>query len=564
MINTERLCLGCMNDNGGEKICPVCGYDSTQHNPSDCLPTKFVIKNRYYLGKVVSINGEGITYIAWDKANDAVVSVKEYFPKGFAHRNPDKTVSIISGGEYTFNEGLLEFMEINKVIMDSDLPALIPVIDVFEENGTVFAVSENIQGITLEKFLEKNGGILKWGQVRALFLPLIDTIKGMNDLGIIHRGISAQTIIASRDGKFRITDYRIRKQRLDNSEQESELYAGYSPIELYGFEDMHDDTYTDVYGISAVLFRVLIGNVPAAATVRIQNDAMSIPARFAEELPRHVLASLANGLQVLPEKRTRDIETFKNELVYGEINEAKEVKRPSKKATAEEEVEAPKKKKGGSAKYAVISAVSTALVFAVIAAVLVFGVFRDEIFPPKEDPNSSEEVIIDAPEVDNLGDIESGAEVTAKQYSVPDLKGKFYQEIIENDDYEMFEFVISDKAEFSQEVEKGAVCGQSVAAGTQVVRDTKIELVLSLGKKEVKVANVIGLDEINAKLELLKQGFLYQNIEVLEKYDEEKEPGVVVDQQPKYNEEVNTNTSIKIYINSYKGNENLEGTSSER
>lgn len=564
MINTERLCLGCMNDNGGEKICPICGYDSANTNPDNCLPAKFVIKNRYYLGKAVSVNGEGISYIAWDKANDTVVNIKEYFPKGFAHRNPDKTVSIVSGGEYTFNEGLLEFMEINKTIMNSDLPAVVPVIDVFEENGTVFAVSENIQGITLEKFLAKNGGTLKWGQVRALFLPLIDTIKGMNDLGVIHRGISAETIIASRDGKFRITDYRIRKQRLQDSEQESELYEGYSPIELYGFQDMHDDTYTDVYGISAVLFRVLIGNVPAAATVRIQNDAMSIPARFAEELPRHVLASLANGLQVLPEKRTRDVETFKNELVYGEINEAAVVKRPNKKAVAEDDAEAPKKKKGSSAKYAVISAVSTALVFAVVAGILVFGVFKDKIFPPKEDPDASQEVIIDAPEVDNLGDIESGAEVTAKQYSVPNLKGKFYQEIIENDDYEMFEFVISDAAQFSQDVEKGAVCSQSIAAGTAVVRDTKIELVISLGKKEVKVANVIGLDEINAKLELLKQGFLYQNIEVLEKYDEEKEPGVVVDQQPKYNEEINTNTAIKIYINSYKGNDTLENSSSDR
>ena len=28
MINTERLCLGCMNDSGGEQICPICGYDS--------------------------------------------------------------------------------------------------------------------------------------------------------------------------------------------------------------------------------------------------------------------------------------------------------------------------------------------------------------------------------------------------------------------------------------------------------------------------------------------------------------------------------------------------------
>ena len=67
-----------------------------------------------------------------------------------------------------------------------------------------------------------------------------------------------------------------------------------------------------------------------------------------------------------------------------------------------------------------------------------------------------------------------------------------------------------------------------------------------------------------SKLELLKQGFLYQNIEVLEKYDEEKEPGVVVDQQPKYNEEINTNTAIKIYINSYKGNDTLENSSSDR
>ena len=37
MINTERLCPGCMNDNGGEKICPICGYDSASRNPDICL-----------------------------------------------------------------------------------------------------------------------------------------------------------------------------------------------------------------------------------------------------------------------------------------------------------------------------------------------------------------------------------------------------------------------------------------------------------------------------------------------------------------------------------------------
>ena len=47
MINTERLCPGCMNDNGGEKICPICGYDSASRNPDICLPVGFTLDNRY-------------------------------------------------------------------------------------------------------------------------------------------------------------------------------------------------------------------------------------------------------------------------------------------------------------------------------------------------------------------------------------------------------------------------------------------------------------------------------------------------------------------------------------
>ncbi len=548
MLNTERLCMGCMNDNGGEKICPICGYEKGTAN-GDCLPVKLIIKDRYLVGRVLSINGAEITYIGWDTANDSVINIKEYFPEGFANRNPDKTVSIIKGGEYTFNEGLMEFAEINRVIMNSELPSLVPVSDVFEENGTIYAISAAVTGITLERFLAKNGGTLKWEQARALFLPLIDTVKGMNDIGIVHRAISADTVIVGRDGKLRLGDYSIRRLRLTGSGLETELYSGYAAVEQYGFEGMHDDNYTDVYGLSATIFRVLIGNIPPEANVRIQNDAMSIPARFAEELPRHVLAALANGLQVLPQDRTKDIEAFKNELVYGEIPNAA----PSRKSKGEaaEKPAVKEKKKGGSAKYAVLSSVITAGVFLILAAVLVFGVFKDDIFKSKEPADYSSDISIDAPMVESIGTVDSGAEVTAKLYSVPDFKGKYYAEIIENEDYEMFEFVLVDK-NFSNSP-KGTVCAQSVAAKTDVVRDTKIELTVSLGPKEIKIANVKGLDETNAKLELLKQGFIYDNIEVLEKYDEDSDPGVVLEQDPKYGSQVSPDAAVKIYLNSYKG-----------
>lgn len=552
MFNIDRLCLGCMNDNGGEKICPICSFDSSSRNPENALPLKFVIDDRYVIGKVLSANGEGITYIAWDNAAEIAVNIKEYFPINFANRNPDKTVSMVKGGEYTFNEGLMEFAEINRAIMHSTLSSLIPVTSVFEENGTIYAVSSVVQGITLESFLERNGGTLKWEQARALFLPLIDTISGMNDLGIIHRGISPETIIVGRDGKLRISGYAIKKLRLENSELETEIEAGYAAAEQYGFEGMHDDTYTDVYGLSATIFRVLIGSSVPEATLRLQNDVMTIPSRFAEELPRQVLAALANGLQVLPKERTKNIEAFKNELIYGEIPDI-----PVRKEKAVKEDEAPKKK-GSSAKSGIIAAAITAGVLIIVGTVLLLTVFKDNIFDIGNNPSSSEESSSSAPVVESIGTVESGAEITAKLYKVPDFKGKYYSEIEDNDEYEMFDIIISDK-NFSADCPKGTVCSQSVKAGDEVERDTKIELVISLGVQEVKVANLSGLSETEAKLELLKLGFLYENIEVLEKYDEDKKPETVVDQSPKYGEKVNVDTAVKIYINSYKGDE----TSSE-
>ena len=554
MSSNGKLCPGCMNDSGGEKICPICGYDSTKQNPENCLPIGFVLGERYAVGQAKHTNGEGIAYIGWDNSESSVVTVREYFPSGFAVRNADKTVGMVKGGEYTFNEGLIEFIDINRQIIESSLPSQMPITDVFEENGTAYTVTQSISAITLREFLTKNGGTLKWEQARPLFLPLIDTIKGMNDLGIIHGGISTDTVLVGRDGKLRISGYSIKNLRLNDSPLESVIFHGFAAIEQYD-SDMHTDAYTDVYGLCAVLFAVLMGNVPPRATERLNNDSMTVPAKFAEELPRHVLSALANGLQVLPQNRTKNIEAFKNELVYAEMSDTAPLTRKTEKAeTASRKVS---KKSGSTAKYVVISSVCTAAVFFAIVAILIFTVFKEDIFGKDSSSGQSSAVSVSAPSVDEIGAVDSGAEVSDVLFTVPQLTGKYYAELTdttvpEAEVYEKFEFVIKGK-EYSDKYQRGQICAQSVAEGTGVVRDTKIELIISLGPKEIKIANVLGLDETNAKLELLKQGFLYDNIEVSEKYDEDHEPGVVLEQEPKYGTQVSADSAVKIYINSYTG-----------
>lgn len=551
-MDTEKLCMGCMNDIDGEQICPICGYDNSLQNHSQALPVKYILKNRYVIGRTLSVNGEGITYIAWDLRTDNSVKIKEYFPLGIAIRNPDVTVSILPDKKYVFNEGLLEFMEIGRVIMGRDLPALQEVEDVFEDSGTAYTVYRNIQGITLSDFLERNGGVLKWEQARALLLPLIDTIKAMNDIGIYHNAICPETIIVGRDGKLRITDYSIRRLRISDSDVESELYDGYAAIEQYGIANMKTGAYTDVYGLCATLFKIFIGNDIPKATLRVQDPGLAIPSRFAEELPRHVLAALANGLKVSPQERTVNIEALKNELVYGEIVEAKpEPKEDEIKSSSKDKK--VKEKKSSGVKYVVASAGITAVVFLLVGAALYFGLLKGD----KEKTPTESNVVVSVPEEEDT--TSKYEDLPEKTYTIPDFTGKTYAEILEDENNENFIIVLNDNKVYSSKFARGQVCKQSVKKGKEVKKETKIELTISLGSKEFKMPNVVGLDEQSAKLELLKAGFLYENIKVLEKYDENSEPGVILEQTPEYSEKVNTDILVSIYKNTYEGEDPEQG-----
>ncbi len=546
MLSTDRLCMGCMNDNGGEQVCPICGFEAKAKNPKNAVPLKTMINDRFIVGRVLSANGEGIDYIGWDTTNDSIVQIREYFPAGVAKRNPDKTVSMLKGKEYTFNEGLLEFLEINKTIKSSDLPSLVPVIEIFEENGTAFAIMQNIQGVTLSDFLSRNGGTLKWEQARALFLPLIDTIKGMHELGIVHKGISTDTVIVGRDGKLRLTGYSINKLRYENDEVQFEVLDGFAAIEQYKTEEEFKvGPHTDVYGFCATLFNVLIGNLPAKATARLENDSMSIPSKFAEELPRQVLISLANALQVKPCDRTADMEALKNQLVYGEFPAAA-VAVADKKENGNE-----KKSKSGSGKVVLVTTIVTVVFILLLAIILIFTVFRDSIFGNDNNsqpstPSTSSPVIDNSSEESYPDDIET-------LYIVPNFVGSYLSDVLEVEDNENFVFVIKGK-EYSSHP-RGTICSQSIAKDSEVPKGTEIEIVISLGRKEFKMPNVLNKTEMEAKLELLKAGFLYENIEPLYRYDEDSAPGQIIEQYPAAGDTVNAEIAIKIYINTYEGDD---------
>ena len=544
MVNTERLCMGCMNDNGGEKVCPICGHDSSEDNTTVQLAIgTWLNANRFLVGKVIEEGGDGITYIGWDNDSNAVVNIREYFPDGLAVRSSDRmTVTPAAEKGLAFNKGMEEFVSLfSKLSALPESAAILKVIDAFESNGTVYAVSQVVSGISLKAFLVRNGGSLKWEQVKPLFMPLLATVSELNDAGIIHRGISPETIIVGRDGKLRLTGFSIKDARVEHTEFIARLQSGYSSPEQY----LENDEYSavcDVYALGAVMFRCLIGTTPPDAKERLVNDKLSISAKITETVPKGALIAVASTLKVDKTERTASVDRFRRMLEAVSSNTvilAQEENGDKKQKT---------KKGADGKKYAIIASAITAGIFLVLICLgMIF--FKDALFPAESEPVDVSQQSSSMPDTPSVGDVDSTiVHPGEKLYVVPDYTGHTFNNIIRDESLVgKFEIVIAG-TEYSNTVARGHVCKQTVAKGSEVARDTEIGVYISLGPSSVNMPNLVGMTEEKAYITLLEYGFFKSNIEFIYKNDDSFAPGTVIETSVKSNKTVSTNDSITIYV----------------
>ena len=553
MANYNRLCPGCMKDNEGKQICSFCGFDSSKDNPPDKLPLRFLIRDRYFVGKVLFSDDESTVYLGYDCIENRPVNIKEYYPATISRRNPDRTVFIPREAQYLFNKGLMEFISVNKKFIGFPLVSLPATYAVFEENSTAYAICDTVDGITLKSFIARNGGILKWEQIRPLILPLIDTVKALHDMSLIHGDISPETVMVCRDKKLRLLGVHaniFKSAKSDNGLSVPVLHSGYAAPEQYG--DLHDGlgAYTDVYGLCATILTVITGIIPPVAGERIKNDMLKIPAHFADELPRQVLVAIANGMQIKPAERTASIDVLKNELIYGETKE--NIRKSQHAAAAKQKNGAnpqqKKEKKGSGFKYAAIALGVTAAIIVVVLITLALTIFKDSLFGKETQPSFNEPSM---PSQQQIGDYDSDAVDSKAFYDVPDLRGKTYVELADIEDLDHFEVVIKNK-EYSKTYERGKICEQSIAPGTSKEYGSVIEIVISLGTRQVRMPSLAGMTQEQAQIALLRAGFLFENIEIVEQYDSSATPGIVLDQYPERKKAISPESEVRVYVNSYE------------
>ena len=491
-----------------------------------------VLKERYLIGKVIEKNTEGATYISYDQTEDKKVLIREFMPEQIAERNEsNQYIRPKTGYERQFKTALSDFVELSRQLLALDkITSMVPVMDRFVDNDTVYVVYRYIRSLTLSAFLQRNGGELTWSQTKKMFLPLLNTLSQLHKKGIIHRGISTETILVDQDNKLWLTGFCIADIRAEGGDAGASLFEGYAAPEQYSLNSWQGN-WTDVYGISAVLYRVLTGTRPSDGNSRRISDDLCPPDELNRKIPANISDAIFSGMVVSSEKRVQSIDEFTGLLL--EEGDTHTAVFESSKVNLEIKKKKPKNRKVRVAVWAMV--VTTLILLGLMFWVLhTLGIFRQE---ETSKPSQT---------ISYLDGQSSGADSVVSADGVPDFVGKDIDAIKNNPDYtNRFEFIV--KEDYNEEYpNKNIVYYQNPAKGTPMPNKGYVTLYVSKGSEKVSMPGLKGSTLEFATKTLTENELKYEVVYIV---DASAESGLVIRTVPAEGEMVSKKTStIYLYI----------------
>lgn len=489
MVFDKNLCMGCMNELDENGVCHYCNYTDNVPFLQSYLAPKTVLDNRYIVGKMLSYNGEGASYICYDTVAKEKVVIREYMPDTLCEREKGSQKIIVDSDCLAkYKTFMSEFVDMNKVLSRMrNLDHIVTAEDIIYANNTTYVVLDYVEGVSLKKFLQSNKGFLTWEQVKKLLMPLFTTLSIIHNAGIIHRGISPENIIVTTDGELKLTGFSISSIRTANTGLSTEFYSGYTAPEQYSCLDWQG-TWTDVYAIAAVTYRILTGIVPLDANTRITNDTMPEAVRVNPRVPVHVSKVLAKAMCVKGSDRIQTITKLVSALFeprnHMEHQKGATQTIPVQKMTDRNNSEKPVN--DTKMKQMNIAAIVTGII--ILTLIIGLGIFLIyQILTPSGDENSS------AADISSLVS-ETSTDETSKTIQTTSAKPQSqygYGSIMPNVVDMRYETAVKQLSEdftirvdyfYSDDVPKGIITEQSIAQGSDYDPKLKNELVLKVSK----------------------------------------------------------------------------------
>lgn len=321
-MKIENLCINCMKEKASpEGRCEHCGFDpETANIPPHHLAPFVILEGKYLVGKAIGEGGFGITYIGMDLNLEMRVAIKEYYPNGCAIRDTSGnsyTVQSYSGEAQTFFEtGREKFINEAKILAKCiELPEIVTVKDFFKENHTAYIVMEYLDGETLKTHLKERGGRISVNETLRMMKPLIRSLGQVHKMNLIHRDISPDNIMITKDGSIKILDFGGARDFVSSGGRSMSimLKPGYAPEEQYRTHG-EQGPWTDVYALCATMYRCITGQIPPESMERTYQDQLRPISAFQPDCPPEVEYAIRKGLGIYKNERWQSMEELYENL----------------------------------------------------------------------------------------------------------------------------------------------------------------------------------------------------------------------------------------------------------
>ncbi len=203
-------------------------------------------------------------------------------------------------------------------------PNIVNVYDVGEEDGIYYIVMEQVEGITLKKYIERKAR-LSVKEAVSIAIQVSMGLEAAHNNHIIHRDIKPQNILISKEGKVKVTDFGIAKAATSNTITSNVMGSVHytSPEQARGG---YSDEKSDIYSLGITLFEMLTGRVPfngettVAIAIKHIQEEMPSPREYVPEIPISVEQIVCKCCQKSPDRRYQSMQELIMDLKQSLIN----------------------------------------------------------------------------------------------------------------------------------------------------------------------------------------------------------------------------------------------------
>ena len=263
-----------------------------------------LLKNgEYRIEMVLGQGGFGITYLGVQTSLGRKVAIKEFFMKGVCERDANNSQVSISNAD---NKGLVacyreKFLKEARSIASLEHRSIVPIIDVFECNGTAYYVMKHLGGGSLADKVK--GGALPEEVAVRYICQVAEALDFVHSQRMMHLDVKPANILLDDNGNAVLIDFGLAKQYDSEGQQTSTtpvcISHGYAPMEQYRRGGVSEfSPATDIYSLGATLYKLVIGSTPPEAS-DVNDDGL--PA-----LPDSISPAVRGAIEAAMQPRRRD------------------------------------------------------------------------------------------------------------------------------------------------------------------------------------------------------------------------------------------------------------------